>query len=299
LIAQKNSAEEGGQQLNYFIQSFLGKEDIEIKFDKKVKGYTLYRGSNIAQYLSEGEKMAISFSHFLVALRSLEKKGELKNTILFIDDPISSLDGNHVFQINAMLKDFLFEKVEDPNNATQKMWKQKCMQLFISTHNYEFFNLLKEMPTTRGFGYKKSNPKESRYFISRKLDNSEIVRLPKVYDDFKSEYHYLFKQIFEFSKESPSEKVLIMPNILRRFLEIYTLAKYPSSDEVDDRAAEIWDSNISKRICKPFHFFSHFNNIDRIGKHSELLSDVNAACLELLKQLKKDKTHYKALVKTI
>lgn len=299
LLALRNSAEEGGQQFDYFIQSFLGKDDIKIKYDKNVQKYNLYRGNEIAKHLSEGEKMAISFSHYLVTLKSLEQKNELKDTILFIDDPISSLDGNHIFQINAILKDFLYEKVDDPNNASQKMWIQKCKQLFISTHNYEFFNLLKEMPTSKGFGYDKKNKKEIRYFISRKVNDSEIVCLPKVYDDYKSEYHYLFKQIFEFSEESLSEKVLIMPNILRRFLEIYTLAKYPSTEEVDDRATEIWNNEISKRICKPFHYFSHFNNIDRIGQHSELLADISQSCKELIKQLKKDKTHYKALQATL
>ncbi|MEZ4969423.1 MAG: AAA family ATPase [Flavobacteriaceae bacterium] len=304
LKALRNSAEEGGQQFDYFIQSFLGKDDIKIKYNESVQKYNLYRGNEIAKHLSEGEKMAISFSHYLVTLRSLEQKDELKDAILFIDDPISSLDGNHIFQINALLKDFIYKREEDPNNPNKKQWpwKQKCKQLFISTHNYEFFNLLKEMPTINGFRYNEKRPDkrvESRYFISRKLNDSEIVNLPKVYDDFKSEYHYLFKQIFEFSTESPSEKVLIMPNVLRRFLEIYTLAKYPSTEEVDDRATEIWNNEISKRICKPFHYFSHFNNIDRIGQHSELLADISQSCKELIKQLKKDKTHFKALQATL
>ncbi|HET8804083.1 MAG TPA: AAA family ATPase, partial [Aequorivita sp.] len=146
LKAQRNSAEEGGQQFNYFIQSFLGKEDIKIEYNESVQKYNLYRGNEIAKHLSEGEKMAISFSHYLVTLRSLEQKDELKDTVLFVDDPISSLDGNHIFQINALLKDFLYKKEDNPKNTGQKIWRQKCKQLFISTHNYEFFNLLKEMP---------------------------------------------------------------------------------------------------------------------------------------------------------
>ena len=298
--ALKNSGEEGCQQFNYFIQSFLGKEDIKIEYNKKEKYFRLLRGNNVAKNLSEGEKMAISFSHFLVTLKSIEDKSELNNYILFIDDPMSSLDGNHIFQINALLKDFLYEKIPNPSNPSQQMWNQKCLQLFISTHNYEFFNLLKEMPTTRGFSYEKKlqSRKETRYYISRKINNSSIEMLPKVYDDFKSEYHYLFKQINDFNNDpnnTKSEKLLLMPNILRRFLEIYSLAKYPSKDEVDDRTTKIFGPVASKRILKPFHYFSHFNNIDRIGKQSELLADVSIACKELIKQVKKDKKHYEAL----
>ena len=303
LKALKSSGEEGGQQFNYFIKSFLEQEDIEIKFNKSVKKFNLFRNTEVARNLSEGEKMAISFSHFLVSLKSLEQKRELKKTILFIDDPISSLDGNHIFQINALLKDFLYEKVTDPSNPAQKMWSQKCLQLFVSTHNFEFFNLLKEMPTQRGFLYdRRNNKRESRYFISRKISESSIEKLPNVYDTFKSEYHFLFKEINDFNNNSSgsiTEKLLLMPNILRRFLEIYTLAKYPSKEEVDDRATEIFGAVASKRICKPFHYFSHFNNIDRIGKQSEFLADVSQACKELIKQLKKDKRHYKALISAL
>ena len=301
LSALKDSAEEGGMQFNYFVQSFLGKVDVEVKFNETAKKYNLYRGNELAKNLSEGEKMAISFSHYLVTLKSLEQKNELINTILFIDDPMSSLDGNHIFQINALLKDFLYNKIDNPSNPSQKIWEQKCKQLFVSTHSYEFFNLLKEMPTTKGFRYDKNQKKgnESRYFISRKVNESEIVCLPGVYNDFKSEYHFLFKEIYEFSNGTSLDKILLMPNVLRRFLEIYTLAKYPSTEEVDDRATEIWDAEISKRICKPFHYFSHFNNIDRIGQQSEFLADVQEACKELLKQIKKDRTHYKALKATL
>ena len=59
--------------------------------------------------------MAISFSHFLVTLRSIELKNELIEYIIFIDDPISSLDGNHIFQINSLLKETFFEQKPDPN----------------------------------------------------------------------------------------------------------------------------------------------------------------------------------------
>lgn len=298
LIASKNSGEEGGLQFDYFVKSFLGKDDIEIKYDTSTKKYCLYRGTDIAKNLSEGEKMAISFSHYLVTLKSIKSKDELKDCIVVIDDPMSSLDGNHIFQVNSLLKDFLYDKEPNPQNPKEMMWVQNCLQLFISTHNYEFFNLLKELPTSRGFGYSNKNKKESRYFISRKINNSSIVKLPKVYDAFNSEYHFLFKEIYEFDQDpnnSSSDKLLLMPNILRRFLEIYTLAKYPSADEVDDRATEIFGAVASKRICKPFHYFSHFNNIDRIGKQSEFLADVTKACRELVKQIKKDTTHYKAL----
>jgi wobble nucleotide-excising tRNase len=72
--ALKNSVDEGCLQFNSFIQSFLGKEDIEIKYNKTDKKFNLFRGKEIAKNLSEGEKMAISFSHFMVTLKSIESE---------------------------------------------------------------------------------------------------------------------------------------------------------------------------------------------------------------------------------
>jgi len=287
--SKKVSDAEGALKYTYFIQSFLNRNDIEIILEPISKKFLLLRGGENASNLSEGEKTAIAFSHFLVTIKSLESKGIFKDYIVFIDDPISSLDGNHIFQINSILKEMLFS-----NDNSGGEWKLKCLQLFFSTHNFEFFNLLRELPMEKP-------SKESKYYIERSFaDNTSIIKeLPTILDKYKSEYHYLFKEIFEFNKlRKPlkSDKLLLIPNTLRRFLEMYTLTKYPSDQNVDRRADKIFTREISKRICKPFHYFSHLDNLDRIGKQSEYLADIPVACMELIKHIKKkDKLHFEAL----
>jgi wobble nucleotide-excising tRNase len=301
----KESDSEGAEQYTYFIQSFLNRTDIRIELDSLTRKFVLLRDNENASNLSEGEKTAIAFSHFLVSVKALESKNKFKEHVVFVDDPISSLDGNHIFQINSLLKEIFFSQHADPNNPAQNVWKLNCLQLFISTHNFEFFNLLKEMPKSSiGFDYIKNEKKckESRYFIERKINGSIIYTIPSIFDDYKSEYHFLFSEIVKFNEDNDkhsSEKILIMPNVLRRFVEMYTLTKYPSKDEVDDRANEVFGKLKSKRILKPFHYFSHFNNIDRIGRHSELLVDVEKSCSTLIDFLKTDKKHYEALYKSI
>lgn len=288
----KESDKEGAQQYNYFIQSFLDRTDIEIKLDQGTKKFILLRENESASNLSEGEKSAIAFSHFLVTIKSLESKKKFSDYIVFIDDPISSLDGNHIFQINSLLKEMFFYKDNSDNEL-----KIKCKQLFLSSHNFEFFNLLKELPI--------NIKKESRYFIERiNNKNSALIKnLPEIFDKYSSEYHFLFKEIFDFNKlRKPlnSDKLLIIPNILRRFLEMYTLTKYPSKENVDRRADIVFKPEISKRICKPFHYFSHLDNIDRIGKQSEFMADIPIACKTLINHIKlKDKKHYEALVNAV
>ncbi|MEZ4817540.1 MAG: AAA family ATPase [Flavobacteriaceae bacterium] len=291
--SKKVSDAEGALRYTYFIQSFLNRNDIEIILEPVSKKFLLLRGGENASNLSEGEKTAIAFSHFLVTIKSLESKGIFKDYIVFIDDPISSLDGNHIFQINSILKEMLFSN-DNPGGE----WKLKCLQLFFSTHNFEFFNLLRELPMEKP-------SKESKYYIERSFtDNTTIIKeLPTILDKYKSEYHYLFKEIYEFNKlRKPlkSDKLLLIPNTLRRFLEMYTLTKYPSDQNVDRRADKIFSPEISKRICKPFHYFSHLDNIDRIGKQSEYAADIPVACRELIKHIKKkDKLHFEALENVI
>lgn len=298
LNAKKESDAEGCAQFNSFVQSFLSRDDIKITLNPTTRKFNLMRGNDLAQNLSEGEKMAISFSYFLVYLKSIEKKDTLKDYIVFIDDPISSLDSNHIFQINSLLKDTFFHKVNNPANSLQLKWALKCKQLFISTHNFEFFSLLKDLPKQKGHN------SESRYFISRYLLESSIERLPQVYFSSSSEYHYLFGEILNFYNEPNKglySKILLLPNILRRFVEMYTLTKYPSHDEeVDTRAEVVFGKRESKRILKLLHHFSHFNSIDRINKHSEFVADIEYACNDLINHIKtKDKIHYDALAASL
>jgi wobble nucleotide-excising tRNase len=299
LNSLKESDSEGCAQFNSFVQSFLSRDDIEIKLNKLTKKFNLMRGTELAQNLSEGEKMAISFSHFFVYLKSIEKKGQLKDHIIFIDDPISSLDSNHIFQINSLLKEMFFDKIPNPDIKQKELiWGLKCKQLFISTHNFEFFNLLKELPKHDGFG-KKGN-KESKYFITRNISESSIEKLPNVYTSSSSEYQYLFSEIIDFyncANKGSFPKLLMMPNIIRRFVEMYTLTKYPkNNEEVDARAEIVFGKRESKRILKLLHYFSHFNNIDRINKHSELVADIEPVCNDIIQHLKtKDKIHFDAL----
>lgn len=292
LNAEIDSISKGCDELNTFIQSFLNRTDIKIEVNQETNKFNLKRGDKLASNLSEGEKTAIAFSHFLVLMHSLEDKDLLKDTIVYIDDPISSLDSNHVFQINSLLKDTFCKYVPETNNPKQYEWVIACKQLFISTHNFEFFGLLKELPPT-------SKNKESRYFISRIDDQSFISPLPYAFDKYSSEYQYLFGEIYQFINEpnrAASHRLLAMPNIFRRFLELYTLSKYPSSDEVDKRADKVFGNTASKRILKVLHYFSHLNSIERISKQSDFISDIDAATTELVNYIKtNDALHYEAL----
>jgi len=63
-------------------------------------------------------------------------KGQLKDTIVYIDDPISSLDSNHVFQINSLLKDTFYKYAPSASNPSQHEWIIACKQLATEAKTY-------------------------------------------------------------------------------------------------------------------------------------------------------------------
>lgn len=283
----------GKNELNKFIKAFIGREDINIEVSHDDR-FILKRGEKIAENLSEGEKTAISFAYFLVKLESLHRDKKLKDAIIFIDDPISSLDSNHIAQVYSLINSFFFRKGEDPSNLEASI---NCFkQLFISTHNFDFFSFLKDSHQLNKKN--KSNIQSGcEFYLIQRLsnNNSKIVPLPKSLKN-KSEYIYLFKMIYEFYKNGcdlSDENLILLPNSLRRFLEIYTLMKLPGFiGEIDNRLNYLAGTPNNLKIL---HHFSHFTNFDKISKHDELIMLLPKATEELISLLELDKTHFESL----
>lgn len=290
--AELKSIVKGQEELNSFITKFLNRTDIKIEVVNEDK-FILKRGEKIAKNLSEGEKTAISFSYFLVTLESLFRENKLFDYIIFVDDPISSLDGNHIAQVYSLINSFFFRQNINPDDANQYV---NCFkQLFLSTHNFEFFSFLKDSNRLN-----KKNTKQY-YFIKRISENqSTIQELPKSLRDYKSEYIYLFDIIYNFYDsgcQESDEKYILLPNAVRRFLEIYTLFKLPdSTDEVDARLKILMPEPTELKLL---HHFSHFTTFEKVMKHDEVILNLPQAIDELMTLLNKDELHLNSLKKAI
>ena len=86
---------------NENLKTFLGRD--EIVFEAKEEGYLIKRNGEIAIHLSESEETAIALVYFIVHLQ--DRDFDIKTGIVVIDDPISSLDANSLFQAFAFIKD--------------------------------------------------------------------------------------------------------------------------------------------------------------------------------------------------
>ncbi len=295
LLSKLKSIVKGQENLNRFIQLFLNRKDISVEVTEN-DFFILKRGSNIAKNLSDGEKTAIAFSYFMVTLESLLEENKLQDTIVFIDGPISSLDANHIAQISSLINVFFFKK--DANEKIVQCFKQ----LFISTHNFEFYSFLRDANNIKRkkkvqVGDKKEEHPSCNYYMLKRIaeDNVQLIKLPKSFSNYNSEYLFLFEEICDFkAKGCPEDKSYLMPNVIRRFLEIYTLIKLPGSkDEIDNRVKLlIGDVNELKIL----HYFSHFTSPERITKHTELILKIPELVDDLFILLRKDNVHFNSLL---
>jgi wobble nucleotide-excising tRNase len=281
---QLSSTAKGQGELNDILEILLHRDDIKIEIrDEK---FRLERSGHPAEDLSEGEKSAIAFAYFLTELKSLRKDDppKLPNTIIFIDDPISSLDSNHIFQVRSLLKDFF--KSED------------FAQLFISTHNFEFFSMLMD---SEELFHRQKKTKADFYFIKRNdAGESKIEHLPSTFKDYNSEYVSIFHILNDFNKltdKSTFPHMVLLPNAMRRFLELYTAMKYPSSKSVDSRVKAVFTSTDGTyHRVKLLHWFSHQNQFEKVQQHDDKLLQIEEAIKDLMEHIEiKDELHWKGL----
>lgn len=292
-----SQAQLGREKINNRLSSILGSEAVQIKVvpnGGQERFQLVRKNGRPATNLSEGEKTAIAFSYFLTKLKEL-KPEKFKETIVYIDDPISSLDANHIFQVTAAIKAIFFSQEELNGKCT---WSTTCKQIFISTHNFDFFNLLRELQPDK--------PKRARLFLIKLIDSqtSTFINMPSSLAKYASEYHFLFDVIYRFHKtqnKTDHEFLMLLPNAVRRFVELYTYSRLPGpfKETVDQRAEALFGNEKTKRILKVLHYFSHANSIDRLSGNNELICDVEHAVSDLLSAIQDtDELHWKALVQS-
>jgi len=128
----------------------LGLSGFEIKKHEN-NLYRVVRDSSNPEFesLSEGEKMIISFLYFLELCKGKESKDEVVTTkIIVIDDPISSLSHNYIFNVAQLIKNVFFEN-------------DKYLQIFVLTHSLYFFHELCRSKNKKLFRIIKNNDKSS------------------------------------------------------------------------------------------------------------------------------------------
>ncbi len=135
--------------------------------------------------LSDGEKTTLAFAYFLARLKSFYKKEDLKKLVVVIDDPISSLDEQRIYNTTCLVAKINQEL------AREKLSNEEKAQVFVLTHNHTFMARLINMVG-----------KHARYFqLERHQGQLKIVCKDKVKGYFDTFYLLLFKEVYAFAKK--------------------------------------------------------------------------------------------------
>jgi wobble nucleotide-excising tRNase len=150
--------------------------------------------------LSEGEKTLITFLYFLESCTDATDQDStviLNRRIIVIDDPISSLSHNYVYDIATLIH--------------HKVLTADFKQIFILTHNLFFFHelLMLKAPSNRPVSYKLHRVSKSDYSQIKDLKRNEIQ------NDYQT-----YWQIIKDCSESHSYANML-PNAMRNILEHY------------------------------------------------------------------------------
>lgn len=152
--------------------------------------------------LSEGEKTLISFLYFMELLKGSVTEGEapqLEKTIVVIDDPISSLSVNYVFDIAAVICRELIAPVGG----------QKVRQVVVMTHNLFFLHeLMKQLS---------ANDKNGKCQLLRVTKNQYTQVAPMKASDLMNDYDSLWFILRE--ARDQNLPVQVAPNTMRCILE--------------------------------------------------------------------------------
>jgi wobble nucleotide-excising tRNase len=296
---ERNAANRINELLNlHFENKHLELKPYECRSSKQIK-FRLYRGNEQAFNLSEGESSLIAFCYFIAKLEAFNNdalNSHLK-PIIWIDDPISSLDSNHIFFIYSMIQ-----------SEIQK--KQNYSQLFISTHNLEFLKYCHRIG--KDFKDKKDGKKErvkSYYLIERvSEEKSQISLMPNYMRDYVTEFNYLFEQIYKCAnqKDDNYDVTYSFANNARKFIEIYSFYKLPCHDYHNKNFPElienlgVSDDDIPAYLVERVdHEGSHLTSLERGAKPIDSSEIKKAAkwILDLVKKL--DEKQYQALCESI
>lgn len=234
LEAQAKDESKGAELVNQHLMHYFGHNELKLVAEGEQPNikFSIHRDAAPANNLSEGECSLISFCYFMAKIEDeLKDETESDKLIIYIDDPISSLDSNHIF--------FMFSLIE---NVIAK--PKKYCQLFISTHNMEFLKYVKKLT-----GVKNNSKTVGHFMIERRNQSSSfLISAPLYMKNYITEFNYLFDQIYQCSlgdREFNNNNIQYgFGNNMRKFLEAYTFYRYPTQNmSFDQRLLKYFEND--------------------------------------------------------
>lgn len=175
----------------------------------------------IAENLSEGERNFIAFLYFYHLIKGSDSAdGGLKDKVVVIDDPVSSMDSNSLFIVSALTREMIEICHNNADYMNISSQGDFIKQIFILTHNAYFHREITYNQVTRYICVS--------FFLINKVDNISSVKLCKRqnvqiptenenYNPVQNSYAALWDEYKELATTIP------LLNVIRRILEYYFL----------------------------------------------------------------------------
>lgn len=274
------------EELNADIIDFFGHNELQFMDAGETNGYILARKreqGGISKSLSEGEKTTIALLYFIKSIFS--NNLDPSNDIIVFDDPVSSMDSSYLYKAFSTIGEIA----------------SKVNQTFILTHNFSLFCAIKRR-------YRDANKEKFSSYMLETDQNAEnrtsaIKPLDAMLKDYDSEYHYLFKCLLRVKERSifNSELHYNLPNMARRFLEMFLAFKYPSSEDLTKKMKEVHYNEVKKAsILRFVHNFSHKAKVPDPNHEENVIEGapyIIKTLMEMIESL--DKDHYKKMVSAV
>ena len=243
--AETTNVDQSVESINQWLQ-ILGLKGFELlKEAGSVPQYRLHRpgqSDGVFKTLSEGEKTLLSFLYFLeVCNGELNAAGgSLKNErIIVIDDPISSLSHNYVYDIASLIRRLVLHS------------KTRFKQVIILTHNLFFFHEMHKL-------LKDDKEDSLALFRITKADYSTVV--PMREGEILNDYQALWQTLKDALNGSASPNVI--PNIMRNILEHY-FSFVHQKDSLRHALLELSDENPQFRVL--YRYVNRESHTDAIN----------------------------------
>lgn len=291
----------GADQFNESLHKFLGRSELTLRFNPVKKGYEILRNDSVPVQgsLSEGEKTAIAFIYFIIKLK--ENDNKMENTIVVVDDPVSSFDSNHLFHAYSFLR----------SNC------DKAKQIFVFTHNFTYFKLIRDwFEGVNRNRRRKTPPKDPNAFFYT-IEASTAAPRQSTFKDadsslvnYNSEYHYIFSKLHAYKDKSAlsRDEAFLTANLARKLLESFFSFKFPKHrSDISQlmtcglNGCEITDETTKEKIYRFINKYSHSAVIEinedssenLAGESQNVIGDIFIWLQEV------DKIHYNEMLEVV
>ena len=291
LQAQLSNPERAAIDLTGELRAYLGHTDLRFRVDGT--GYAVMRGEERATGLSEGERTAIAVLYFLKRLD--HKDFDLTQSVVVLDDPVSSLDAQALY----LAFGYISRRTKHAG------------QLFVLTHNWQFFNLVKEWFGSINGDSAADDQAARAHFYMLECEqvgahrSAHLKRLDPLLERYASEYHYWFSLVLDVAKAKQArglEAYYVIPNVARRLIETFLAFQFPGTGvEFSSTLGNLSeDGPMITRIQRFLNIESHGEAIGHSQNDPSLLAETPEIMRDVLGLIEQENPkHYKRMDRAV